>query len=135
MGVFTAKEKKNYFTSGPFPPSVSNAIYVRLHPSEMHNFSLCWQFPDLTVQYGPHCGRHVWNYLNLKIFGKMHVSHTKNVHMYVTHKKCTYGPESPGWISLFKLVTFLLLKIYRKIIFFGKIDWSMNLGRQWAGDS
>ena len=30
---------------------------------------------------------------------------------------------------------FLLLKIYRIINFFGKLDWSMNSGPQWAGDS
>ena len=47
---------------------------------------------------------------------------------------CAYGQESPGWISLFEVVTFFLLKIYRNVICFGKIDWSMNSGRQWAGD-
>ena len=29
---------------------------------------------------------------------------------------------------------FLLLKIYRITIFFGKIDWSINSGPRWAGD-
>ena len=47
---------------------------------------------------------------------------------------CAYGQESPGWISLFELVTFFLLKIYRNINFFDKIDWSMNSRPQWAGD-
>ena len=40
-----------------------------------------------------------------------------------------YGQESPGWISLFKLVTFsLFLKIYRNIIFLVK-----SIG-QWIPD-
>ena len=30
---------------------------------------------------------------------------------------------------------FLLLKIYRNINFFGKINWSVNSGWRWAGDS
>ena len=47
-----------------------------------------------------------------------------------------YGQESPGWISLFKLVTFLLLlKIYRNFSFFGKVDLSLNSGPRWAGDN
>ena len=52
-----------------------------------------------------------------------------------TNRRRTYGQESPGWISLFKLVTFLLLKISRHLNFFGKIGWSMNSGPQRAGDS
>ena len=32
-----------------------------------------------------------------------------------------YGQESPGWISLFKLITFSLLKIYRTVIFLVKL--------------
>ena len=40
----------------------------------------------------------------------------------------SYGQESPGWISLFKLVIFLLLKITRHLNFIVKIDWSMNSG-------
>ena len=45
-----------------------------------------------------------------------------------------YGQESPGWISLFKFVTFFVENI-QKPFFFGKIDWSMNSVRQRAGDS
>ena len=30
---------------------------------------------------------------------------------------------------------FLLLKIYKIVNFFGKIDWSMNSGPRWSGDS
>ena len=30
---------------------------------------------------------------------------------------------------------FFFLKIYRNIIFLGKIDWTMNSKRRWAGDS
>ena len=38
-----------------------------------------------------------------------------------------HGQESPGWISLLEL--FLsILKIYRNVNSFGKIDWSMNAG-------
>ena len=55
----------------------------------------------------------------------------------ILNKIYIYGQESPGWISLFKLVTFflLLLKISRKPNFFGKIYWSMNSGRRRAGDN
>ena len=44
---------------------------------------------------------------------------------------CLYGQESPEWISLFKVVTFLLLKISWNL--FGKIDWSINSGRRTQG--
>ena len=30
---------------------------------------------------------------------------------------------------------FFFLKIYRNVNLFGKIDWSMNSGRRWAGNS
>ena len=44
-----------------------------------------------------------------------------------------YGQESPGWISLFKLVTcFLFFENIQKSNFLGKIDWSMNLGLRWG---
>ena len=33
-----------------------------------------WQFPDLRVQPGPHCGRPKWRYKSLKIFSKVSVS-------------------------------------------------------------
>ena len=45
-----------------------------------------------------------------------------------------YGQESPGWISLFKLVTFFVVENIQKRNFFGKINWSMNSGPGWAGD-
>ena len=60
---------------------------------------------------------------------------------FVTHEhqqviSLIYGQESPGWISLCKLVTFFLfLKINKNINLFGKIDWPMNSGRPWAGYS
>ena len=48
----------------------------------------------------------------------------------------TYGKESLGWISLFKLVTLNFFGKYLETsIFFGKIDPSMNSGRRRAGDS
>ena len=33
------------------------------------------------------------------------------------------------------LHNFFLLKIYRIVRFFGKIDWSMKTGPRWGGDS
>ena len=46
-----------------------------------------------------------------------------------------YGQESPGWISLFKLGTFIFsLKKSRDLNFFGKNDWLMNSGRRRAGN-
>ena len=33
-----------------------------------------WQFPDLRVQPGSHCGRPKWHYKSLKIFSKVSVS-------------------------------------------------------------
>ena len=47
-----------------------------------------------------------------------------------------YGQESPGWISLYKLVTCLpFFLIYRNSYCFCKIDLSMNSGQWWEGDS
>ena len=50
-------------------------------------------------------------------------------------KRDKFFRESPEWISLFKLVTILVLKISRNLIVLAKIDWSMNSGRARAGDS
>ena len=47
----------------------------------------------------------------------------------------TYGRESPGWISLFKIFTSFLLKFFRNRNIFGNIDWSIHSGRRRAGDS
>ena len=41
----------------------------------------------------------------------------------------------PGPFSKFQFCIFLLLKIYGNINLLGKIDWSMNSGRRWAGES
>ena len=45
--------------------------------------------------------------------------------------KQTYSQESPGWIFLFKLVTFSssFFENIQKSQCFGKIDWSMNSGK------
>ena len=40
--------------------------------------------------------------------------------------KVTYGQESPGWISLFKLVTYFFFLYTETSIFFGKIYWPIN---------
>ena len=49
-----------------------------------------------------------------------------------SHGKNAYGQESPRWISLFKLAFFLNTQKHN---FFGKIGWSMNSERRWAGGS
>ena len=47
-------------------------------------------------------------------------------------KKVTIFSATLLYISV---LHFFLLEIYRNIIFFGKIEWSKNSRRRWAGDS
>ena len=59
----------------------------------------------------------------------------KIMFLYIFKEKEKNTSFSGNLLYISVLHFLLLLKIYRKVNFFGKIDWSMNSGRPQAGDS
>ena len=70
MNDFSLRDLPKFY----LPPYMSIEFRNSVPSNLMRYFKytwLLWQFPDLRVQPGSHCGRPMWHYKRLKIFCKM----------------------------------------------------------------